>query len=531
MAQAYREERDKVMENVLGLVEGLDQVDRHYRGRAAAGPLAASALIAAGRQIVDRTDATHGGLAGAPKFPSSSAHELLARVSRLGFGAPAREAFVRWADHMAAGGLYDHLGGGFARYSVDEQWAVPHFEKMLYDQGQLLGVYADGFALTGAPRYREVIAETVAYLGRELSDPAGGLWASQDADSEGVEGKYYVWTPAEVRAALGFVDALQFCKAYGVTTAGNFEHGTTVLARVGAPGSRSDEDHLATLRARLREARSVRVAPATDDKVLAAWNGLAITGLVRAWQATDHAPALALAQRVGDFLVAHMIDGDRLARVYKAGATKLDGTLEDYAFVAAALFELGEATARTDYWQAGARLTAAIRARFYDPEDGGRFLPDRVGRSRAAHPSPRVAPRRRDAVGGGGRGRVPDPPGLRRRRSRGPGDGRALPRAPPRLRRPRPPGRGPPARRPRPVPPRPVRGHHRRRRRRGPGGRGPRGLRPDPDRRRAMGGGVGRGRQGRSRRSGPGLRVSRADVRAPDRRSGGAGAAPDRSAQ
>lgn len=374
MAQAYREERDKVMENVLGLVEGLDQVDRHYRGRAAAGPLAASALIAAGRQIVDRTDATHGGLAGAPKFPSSSAHELLARVSRLGFGAPAKEAFVRWADHMAAGGLYDHLGGGFARYSVDEQWAVPHFEKMLYDQGQLLGVYADGFALTGAPRYREVIAETVAYLGRELSDPAGGLWASQDADSEGVEGKYYVWTPAEVRAALGFVDALQFCKAYGVTTAGNFEHGTTVLARVGAPGSRSDEDHLATLRARLREARSVRVAPATDDKVLAAWNGLAITGLVRAWQATDHAPALALAQRVGDFLVAHMIDGDRLARVYKAGATKLDGTLEDYAFVAAALFELGEATARTDYWQAGARLTAAIRARFYDPEDGGRFF-------------------------------------------------------------------------------------------------------------------------------------------------------------
>ncbi len=373
MAQAYREEREKVMENVEGLVEGLGQVDRHYRGQPVAGGVNAAMLVAAGRQIVARCDAEHGGLAGAPKFPSSSAHELLARVARLGFGAPAREAFVRWADQMAAGGLYDHLGGGFARYSVDERWAVPHFEKMLYDQGQLLAIYADGYALTSAPRYAQVIEETVAYLGRELSDPAGGLYASQDADSEGEEGKFYVWTPAEVRAALGLVDSLSFCKAYGVTSAGNFEHGATVLARVTPPGARSDEAHLASLRATLFAARRARVAPATDDKVLAGWNGLALSGLVRAWNATGQPAALALARRVGDFLLTTMITGDRLARVYKAGATKLDGTLEDYAFVAGGLFELGEATLDARYWDAAAALIGAVRARFYDPTDGGVF--------------------------------------------------------------------------------------------------------------------------------------------------------------
>ncbi|MEZ4404011.1 MAG: thioredoxin domain-containing protein [Kofleriaceae bacterium] len=373
MAQAYREERDKVMENVEGLIEGLGQVDRHYRGKASAGGLSASLLVTAGRQIVGRCDATHGGLAGAPKFPSTSAHELLGRVSRLGFGGPARDAFVRWADRMADGGIYDHLGGGFARYAVDERWLVPHFEKMLYDNGQLLAVYADAFAMTGAPRYRAVIEETVAYLAGPLSDPAGGLCASQDADSEGAEGTYYVWTPAQVRAALGLVDALQFCKAFGVTSAGNFEHATSVLARITPRGEASDEAHLDELRAKLAGARAARVAPAIDDKVLAGWNGLAVTGLVRAWNATGHAPALALARRVGDFLLAHMISGDRLARVAKAGATKLDGTVEDYAFVAAALFDLAEATDERRYWDAGVALCGSIRTRFYQPTDGGVF--------------------------------------------------------------------------------------------------------------------------------------------------------------
>ncbi|KAB2910962.1 MAG: thioredoxin domain-containing protein, partial [Kofleriaceae bacterium] len=252
MAQAYERERDKVMENVDGLVDGLRHVDAHYRGAQAGDPgaLVPSMIVTAGRQIAQRCDAEHGGLAGAPKFPSTSAHEILGRASRLDFGKPAREAFVLWARKMADGGIYDHLGGGFARYSVDDKWLVPHFEKMLYDNGQLLGVMADAFAMTGDRRFAEVIEETVGWLEREMSDASGGLWASLDADSEGEEGRFYVWRPEQLAEALG-IDAMHVASAYGVTEDGNFEHGTTVLSRVTPRGAESEEAHLATLRARL----------------------------------------------------------------------------------------------------------------------------------------------------------------------------------------------------------------------------------------------------------------------------------------
>ncbi len=371
MAQAYEKERDKVMENVDGLIDGLRHVDQHYRGTDAGDPgaLSASMVVSAGRQIAQRCDAEDGGLAGAPKFPSTSAHELLGRASRLGFGKPARDAFVLWARKMADGGIYDHVGGGFARYSVDTHWLVPHFEKMLSDNGQLLGIYGDAFAMTEERRFAEVIEETVTWLGREMSDPGGGLWASLDADSEGEEGKFYVWRPDEVEAALGF-EAMHVTRAYGVTEDGNFEHGATVLSRVTPRGASSDEAHLASLRAKLLAARSKRVRPATDDKLLAGWNALAVSGLCRAWAATGHAPALALAVRVGEFLRREMVGGDRLFRTWKGGAGKLDGTLDDYAFTAAAMFDLAEATLDRSWWDAGATLAGSIRSRFYREEAG-----------------------------------------------------------------------------------------------------------------------------------------------------------------
>src|SRR5689334_3764116 len=325
MADAYRQRRTDAEDNALALVDGLQRIDEHYRrGARGADPagLTASLLITAGRQLAQRCDPQHGGLGGAPKFPSSSTHDLLARASRLQFGAPAREAFERWARGMAEGGIYDHLGGGFARYSVDAKWLVPHFEKMLYDQAQLLGIYAAAAAMDEpaarteeaqsaeppvAARAREVITETVAFLERELSDPGGGLWSSLDADSEGEEGKFYVWTPAELRAALGPTAALVFAHAYGVTDGGNFEHGTSVLSRVTPRTSPAEEEQLAELRGKLLEVRSRRVRPGTDDKVLAGWNGLAISGLCAAWRATGHAPALALALRVAGFLRDRMV--------------------------------------------------------------------------------------------------------------------------------------------------------------------------------------------------------------------------------
>jgi hypothetical protein len=376
MADAYHGRRADAEDNALALVDGLARVDAHYRrGALGADPggLTASLLITAGRQLAERCDRKHGGLGGAPKFPSSSSHDLLARASRLPFGAAAREAFEGWARGMAEGGIYDHLGGGFARYSVDEKWLVPHFEKMLYDQAQLLGIYGAAAAMDGplATRAREVIAETVAFLERELSDAGGGLWSSLDADSEGEEGKFYVWTPAQLREALGPTAALLFAHAYGVTEAGNFEHGTTVLSRVAPRTSAAEEEHLAELRGKLLEVRSRRVRPGTDDKVLAGWNGLAISGLCAAWRATGHAPALALALRVAAFLRDRMIRVDGIARVHHEGATKdLDGTLDDYAFCAAAFLDLAEATGDRSWWDRGVRLLRAMRGKFVAEEDG-----------------------------------------------------------------------------------------------------------------------------------------------------------------
>jgi len=371
MARLYHEERDKVVHNTDAILEGLQKIDEHYRAESAGSSPASMSdemLIAAGRWLVQRSDPDHGGFGGAPKFPSSSTHELLARAGRLRLGAPAREAFLRQCTRMARGGIYDHVGGGFARYSVDAHWLIPHFEKMLYDNGQLLGIYGDAYAMTGDETYARVIRETVAWLEREMERDGGGLYASQDADSEGEEGKYYVWTPAEIEQVLGADAAALFGAAYGVTEEGNFEGGTTHLSRVSEPGSADEEARLSEMLAELFAVRDRRVHPDTDTKILAGWNGLAIGGLVRAWEATGHEPALALARRTAEFLAAEMIDGAKLARVY--GKADLEGTVDDYAYVAHALLAFAEATGEPVWWQRGAELIGVVLDRFYSDVDG-----------------------------------------------------------------------------------------------------------------------------------------------------------------
>ena len=377
MSQVYREKREQVAQNATAVLQGLRHMDEHFRrhARKAGGPgdLEVGMLVTAGRQLAQMSDVERGGFGKRPKFPSSSAHDLLARAGRLPFGAPAREAFLLQCREMAAGGIYDHLGGGFARYSVDEKWLVPHFEKMLYDNGQLMAVYGDAFAMTGEARYAELIEETVSWFLREMQDrEVGGLYASQDADSEGEEGKFYVWTPEELRAVLGDADGETFARAYGVTDAGNFEHGASVLSRVDSRGSVEEENRLAALREKLFEARARRVPPATDTKVLAGWNGMAVSGLLRAAGATGSTRALACALQVADFLASRMVHGDgaRLWRVYKDGRTRLDGTLDDYAMVARAFLDVAEALEDPIWWRRGARLVEAILARFHADEDG-----------------------------------------------------------------------------------------------------------------------------------------------------------------
>jgi uncharacterized protein YyaL (SSP411 family) len=371
MAGLYSEERDKVLHNTEAILEGLQKIDEHYRTGGepgAPGALTEELLIEAGRWIAQRHDPQHGGFAGQPKFPSSSTHDLLGRAGRLRLGEPARAAFLEQCAGMARGGIYDHVGGGFARYSVDDRWLIPHFEKMLYDNAQLLGIYGDAFAMTGDPAYARVIRETVQWLEREMQRPGGGLYASQDADSEGEEGKYYVWTPDEIAGVLGADDAAVFGAAYGVTEAGNFENNTTHLSRVTPPGSDAHEQRLRGMLDELFEARDRRVHPETDTKVLAGWNGLTVTGLVRAWEATGHAPAIELAKRTANFLVASMIEGDCLTRVH--GKPELEGTVDDYAFVGEALLALAEATGDEAWWQRGAALIAVVLERFYEESDG-----------------------------------------------------------------------------------------------------------------------------------------------------------------
>ncbi len=376
LARAYREERDKLDQNARAVLDGLRQIDEiGRRGGASGDPgaLSANMIEEAGRALAQKADPEWGGLGKAPKFPSPSAHDLLARAGRLESGAPCREAFLRQARAMARGGIYDHLGGGFSRYSVDERWLVPHFEKMLYDNGQLLEIYGDAFAMSGDGRFAEVVAETVGWLEREMSEPdSGGLYASLDADSEGEEGKYYVWTPKEVEDALGPADAIQFSSAYGVTSAGNFEGQTSVLSRVREPESDGEARALADMRRRLLAAREARIRPATDDKILAGWNGLALSGLVRAWEATGHEPARSLALRVAEFLAREMVrgEGEGLWRVYKEGERKLEGTLEDYAYVARGLLSVAQAGGEARYFELGRALTARMVERFYAVIDG-----------------------------------------------------------------------------------------------------------------------------------------------------------------
>jgi uncharacterized protein YyaL (SSP411 family) len=377
MSQVYREKREQVAQNASAVLQGLKHMDEHFRrhARKAGGPgeLEVGMLVASGRQLAQMADAERGGFGRRPKFPSSSAHDLLARASRLPFGAPAREAFLLQCREMAAGGIYDHLGGGFARYSVDERWLVPHFEKMLYDNGQLLAIYGDAYAMTGEARYAELIDETVGWLVREMQDAgSGGLYASQDADSEGEEGKFYVWTPEEVRRVLGDADGEQFARAYGVTDGGNFEHETSVLSRIESRGSEEEERALAGMRERLFAERAGRVPPATDTKVLAGWNGLAVSGLLRAAGATGNPRALAVGLQVADFLANRMVhaEGARIWRVYKDGQTRLDGTLDDYAMVARAFLDVAEALEDPVWWRRGVRLVEEILARFHAEEDG-----------------------------------------------------------------------------------------------------------------------------------------------------------------
>ena len=330
-------------------------------------------LDAVAERLLDIADPIEGGTRGAPKFPQTSLLELWWRAGRRRAGGPATDAVLRTLSRMSRGGIWDHLGGGFARYSVDEHWLVPHFEKMLYDNAQLLELLGRAWTLTGDPLFRARIEETVSWLTREMTRPEGGFASAIDADSEHEEGRFYVWSADEIREVLG-PDHDEFAAAYDVTAGGNWE-GRVILNRSADRGrwDRAREARLAAARGRLFERRSHRVRPLTDDKVLADWNGGAIAALVLVARRLDRPDWLDRARRAYRFVADTMGRGDRLAHAWRDGAVIFPGLSSDLAQMARAAIVFFETTRERAYLDDARRWIDALDRHHADPA-GGWFL-------------------------------------------------------------------------------------------------------------------------------------------------------------
>ncbi len=381
IADAWQNRRDEVVQSGAQLRQHLQQTMQPSPSRQA---LEASLLDAAAQGIDSQYDPVDAGFGNAPKFPQPMAIEFLLRYWHRTRNERARNAAELTLDLMARGGMYDQLGGGFHRYSTDATWLVPHFEKMLYDNAQLARAYLMGYQATGNAFYRVVLEQTLNYVLRDMTDPSGGFYSTEDADSEGVEGKFYVWTPAELQLVLGEEkDARIFGAFYDVTERGNFEHGASILhmprtplevaQQLGIPEAQLLEV-LERGRQTLLQARDQRVRPARDDKVLTAWNGMMLRAFAEAGRALSEPTYLQAAINNAHFLLTTMRDANGLFRTWKPGhAAHLNGYLEDYANLADGLLALYEATFESRWLEAAVELADAILERFGDGENGGFF--------------------------------------------------------------------------------------------------------------------------------------------------------------
>ncbi len=374
IARLFREEPQKIEHNRAALMERLAATARRGGGTV----LGAAELDSAARQLGGIIDPVNGGTRGAPKFPQAALFELLWRAGLRTGEARYFAAVEITLDHICEGGIYDHLGGGFSRYSVDERWLVPHFEKMLYDNAQLLELLAIAHQRNAKPLYWQRADETVAWLEREMITPQGAFCASLDADSEGEEGKFYVWSYDQVMRELGIEDGEFFARHYDVTPAGNFE-GRNILNRLRPqPRSAADEIRLAALRAKLLVARSARVRPGLDDKVLADWNGLMIAALVNAALTFDGAETraawIATATRAFDFVAGTMARGERLGHAWRADKLTFPGLASDFAAMIRAALALHEATGAQRYVDQALTWQYALDRDYADAQTGTYYL-------------------------------------------------------------------------------------------------------------------------------------------------------------
>jgi uncharacterized protein YyaL (SSP411 family) len=379
IAEAWQTRRQEIEKNAGGLLQELQRIDR-FKG---AGEEATRAVLdQSAARLLQSLDRTHGGFGTRPKFPPAMALSFLLRQELHQPGLGCLDSVTLTLDRMARGGIYDQLGGGFHRYSVDERWLVPHFEKMLYDNALLSRVYLEAWLVTGNPFYRQIVEETLAYVCREMTDPSGAFYSTQDADSEGVEGKFFVWHPAEVYSLLGPEEGEIFCRYYDITEEGNFEeanilHVEETVEPFAARMGRSQEEVTALLargRQILFQAREGRVKPGRDEKILTAWNGLMLRSFAEAARALNREDYLAVAIRNADFLLTQMREGDRLRRTHHQGQTKLNGYLEDYANTIDGLLALYHASFDARWFEEALRLTEAMIRYFHDEEGGGFFF-------------------------------------------------------------------------------------------------------------------------------------------------------------
>ena len=371
IARVFREDRSRVREMSKALTERIQRLAVLPSSREL---MTRSLIHQAARELALRFDSKEGGFSSAPKFPPSGAISLLLRY-RLASRDPDALAMVELTlDKMAAGGMYDHLGGGFHRYSTDAAWFVPHFEKMLYDNALLARTYLEAYQVTGKEDYARVARETLEWVLREMQGEDGGYYSTQDADSEGVEGKFYVWSEEEVRRLLG-AKADEFCRTYDVTASGNWE-GENILHR---PEGFSSGD--AELEAALRESRGTlllerekRVHPGLDDKVLTSWNGLMILAMARGYRILGDENFLASARRAARFIEDRMEQGGRLLATYRRGRARLKAYLDDYAFLLGGYVELFESDFDPHWLERASGLASKLSDLFRDEADSGFFF-------------------------------------------------------------------------------------------------------------------------------------------------------------
>jgi uncharacterized protein YyaL (SSP411 family) len=380
VAKAFREQRERVEtsgDQIAGYIAQMGKVSP------TAESLTDEVLQEALADFKVRFDDRFGGWGAAPKFPHAAGISLLLRLHRRHRDPEALRMAEITLEKMARGGMYDQLGGGFHRYSTDARWLVPHFEKMLYDNALLVPAYLEGFQVTGNPLFSRVARECLDYVEREMTSPDGGFYSSQDADSDGVEGKYFVWTPDEVKAVAGEEAAEAFCALYDVRQGGNWE-GHSILNLPGDPeevgralgrSPQEIQELVDEAREKLLIRRGSRVAPGLDDKVLCSWNALMISAFARGHQVLEEPRYLHRARAAAKFLAERMRGpGGALRRTFRNGAARLEGSLDDYAFLSAALLDLYESDFDPAWLREARGLVARMVEEFWDDSDGGFFF-------------------------------------------------------------------------------------------------------------------------------------------------------------